>query len=171
MLYNFARQHTTPRMSPAVAAGVSDRLSSMEDILALIDEREAMRTGETDGGLGRRSAGCTGSGSRRKARQFSCGEPQAGYAPRMIASGKVTWFKLDKQFGFVELDGGAGDVFLHVSALKAAGYVSLPAGTTLRVRIEEERGRRRIAEVLHVDTSTARLGEAPPVLPKNSTPI
>jgi CspA family cold shock protein len=89
----------------------------------------------------------------------------------MIASGKVTWFKLDKQFGFVELDGGAGDVFLHVSALKAAGYVSLPAGTTLRVRIAEERGRRRVAEVLHVDTSTARPGEAPPVVRKNSAPI
>ena len=90
----------------------------------------------------------------------------------MIASGKVAWFKLDKQFGFVELDGGgAGDVFLHVSALKAAGYVSLPAGTTLRVRIAEERGRRRVAEVLHVDTSTARPGEAPPVVRKSGTQI
>jgi hypothetical protein len=38
--YNFARVHKTLRMSPAMAAGISDRLWSMEDILALIDTRE-----------------------------------------------------------------------------------------------------------------------------------
>ena len=41
VFYNFARQHKTLRMSPAMAAGISDRLWSMEDIVALIDAREA----------------------------------------------------------------------------------------------------------------------------------
>ena len=49
---------------------------------------------------------------------------------------RVSWFKLDKKFGFVELEDGSGDAFLHVAALKAAGYVSVPAGTTVRVRVE-----------------------------------
>ena len=40
VFYNFARQHKTLRMSPAMAAGISDRLWSMEDIVALIDARE-----------------------------------------------------------------------------------------------------------------------------------
>lgn len=40
VFYNFARVHKTLRMSPAMAAGISDRLWSMEDIVALIDARE-----------------------------------------------------------------------------------------------------------------------------------
>ena len=81
----------------------------------------------------------------------------------MIATGRVSWFNIDKKFGFVELDGGGEDAFLHVSVLKDAGYVSVPAGTTLRVRLEPERARLRVAEVLDVNTSTARPGEPAPV--------
>jgi IS1 family transposase len=36
--YNFVRMHKTPRMSPAMAAGIETRLWSMEDVVALIDE-------------------------------------------------------------------------------------------------------------------------------------
>ena len=45
--------------------------------------------------------------------------------------GRVSWFKLDKKFGFVELEEGRGDAFLHVSVLKAAGYVTVPAARPL----------------------------------------
>ena len=41
VFYNFARIHKTLRTSPAMAAGVADRLWSMEDVVALIDAREA----------------------------------------------------------------------------------------------------------------------------------
>lgn len=37
MFYNFVRRHKTLRMSPAMAAGVSDRFWEMSDIVALID--------------------------------------------------------------------------------------------------------------------------------------
>jgi hypothetical protein len=37
--YNFVRIHKTLRMSPAMAAGIESRLRSMEDVVALIDER------------------------------------------------------------------------------------------------------------------------------------
>ena len=40
MFYNFCRIHKTLRMSPAMAAGVADRLWEMTDIVALIDARE-----------------------------------------------------------------------------------------------------------------------------------
>ena len=36
--YNFCRIHKTLRMSPAMAAGITDRLWSLEDIVAKIDE-------------------------------------------------------------------------------------------------------------------------------------
>src|SRR5215210_5142544 len=78
----------------------------------------------------------------------------------------VAWFDLDKQFGFVALNNGYGDAFLHMSVLKAAGYVWLPRGTTVRVRIEEGGSKRRVAEVLDIDTSTARPGESEPILRK-----
>jgi hypothetical protein len=37
--YNFVRIHKMLRVAPAMAAGVSDRLWSMEDVVALIDAR------------------------------------------------------------------------------------------------------------------------------------
>jgi hypothetical protein len=40
MFYNFVRMHSTLRMSPAMAAGMSDWLWEMSDIVALIDASE-----------------------------------------------------------------------------------------------------------------------------------
>jgi hypothetical protein len=37
MVYNFARYHQSLRCSPAMAAGVSNKLWSIEDIVALLD--------------------------------------------------------------------------------------------------------------------------------------
>ena len=41
VFYNFVRIHKTLRVTPAMAAGVSDRLWSMEDIVALMDVAES----------------------------------------------------------------------------------------------------------------------------------
>jgi CspA family cold shock protein len=78
--------------------------------------------------------------------------------------GRVDWFELKKKFGFVKLDRTAGDAFLHVSVLKEVGYVFVPAGTTMRVRVERQGNKPRVVEVLSVDTSTALPGEPPAVL-------
>jgi hypothetical protein len=39
--YNFVKMHKTLCMTPAMAAGVTDRLWTMEDVVALIDARAA----------------------------------------------------------------------------------------------------------------------------------
>jgi hypothetical protein len=39
--YNFAEVHKTLRMTPAMAAGVSNRLMSMEDVAALVEAAAA----------------------------------------------------------------------------------------------------------------------------------
>ena len=41
MFYNFVRIHSTLRTSPAMAAGITDRLWDMTDIIAIMDTREA----------------------------------------------------------------------------------------------------------------------------------
>jgi len=40
MHYNFVRIHSSLRVSPAMAAGISDKLWSMDDVVALIEARE-----------------------------------------------------------------------------------------------------------------------------------
>ncbi len=42
----------------------------------------------------------------------------------------------------------------------------IPRGTTLQVRVETDRGKPRVAEVLEVDASTACPGENAPILRK-----
>ena len=84
----------------------------------------------------------------------------------MIGTARVRWFSLDKTFGFVSLDSPAADAFLHLSVLKSAGSGSVPAGTSMQVRVEADRGRPRVVEVLGVDTRTAWAGEPAPVRTK-----
>jgi len=43
MHYNFCRIHKTLRMTPAIAAGVSDRLWEIKDIVAVLEKWEAGR--------------------------------------------------------------------------------------------------------------------------------
>jgi len=84
------------------------------------------------------------------------------------ATGRVSWFNLKKQFGFVKLEGCRGDAFLHMSVLKAGGYYSLPRGTTVQVRVEPDRGKHKVVEIMRVDTSTAQHGEPPPLVRKQA---
>jgi len=44
--YNFIRIHQSLRMTPAMAAGVTDHLWEMADLVALIEARESLREGE-----------------------------------------------------------------------------------------------------------------------------
>ncbi len=93
----------------------------------------------------------------------STSDDAAGDGGETTVAATVAWFDMTKQFGFLKLIDSRGDAFLHMSVLKAAGYTWLPRGTTVRVRLEDGPGKRRVAEVLHVDPSTAHPGEAEPV--------
>jgi CspA family cold shock protein len=70
----------------------------------------------------------------------------------------VKWFNAEKGFGFVELEGGGGDAFLHISVLSRAGYQTVSPGATLRVSVSPGQKGPQIAEVVSVDESTATPG-------------
>jgi CspA family cold shock protein len=47
-----------------------------------------------------------------------------------MSEGKVKWFNESKGFGFIEKSDG-GDVFVHFSAIQAAGFKTLTEGQSV----------------------------------------
>lgn len=45
-----------------------------------------------------------------------------------MAQGSVKWFNAEKGYGFIEIDGGGADVFVHHSKIDMDGYRSLDEG-------------------------------------------
>ena len=56
-----------------------------------------------------------------------------------MAQGTVKWFNAEKGFGFIEVDGGGPDVFVHYSAIQMDGFRTLEEGD--RVEFETTAGR------------------------------
>jgi len=54
-----------------------------------------------------------------------------------MAQGSVSWFNAEKGFGFIAVDGGASDVFVHYSAIETDGYRSLDEGQRVEFEITQ----------------------------------
>lgn len=55
-----------------------------------------------------------------------------------MTNGTVKFFNTSKGFGFIAPDGGAKDVFVHASALEAAGIRSLAEGQKVSFDIQPD---------------------------------
>jgi CspA family cold shock protein len=58
-----------------------------------------------------------------------------------MALGTVKWFDATKGFGFIQPQDGSKDVFVHISALHAAGLKGLNDGQKVNYEVVTERGR------------------------------
>ena len=51
----------------------------------------------------------------------------------------MKWFDAERGYGFIALDGGGKDVFVHISALERSGLTSLGEGQQVIVDVVEGR--------------------------------
>ena len=52
-----------------------------------------------------------------------------------MARGTVQWFNDHKDFGFISLDDGSKDVFVHHTAIQGSGFKSLSEGQAVEFDI------------------------------------
>jgi cold shock protein len=58
-----------------------------------------------------------------------------------MATGTVKWFNATKGFGFIMPSDGSKDVFVHITAVQAAGLQGLNDGQALSFDVVQERGK------------------------------
>jgi CspA family cold shock protein len=58
-----------------------------------------------------------------------------------MATGKVKWFNSTKGFGFIVPNDGGKDVFVHITAVQAAGLRALTDGQAISYDVAMERGK------------------------------
>ena len=92
--------------------------------------------------------------------------PDGAQRDAEVVSGTVKWFNKLKGFGFIALPDDTGDVFVHHSTLKAAGYDAIDQGTT--VVCEAVRGPKgmQALRIVEIDVSTAVPSEGRPPPPR-----
>lgn len=67
-----------------------------------------------------------------------------------MANGTVKWFNATKGFGFIQPEDGGNDVFVHISAVEAAGLRGLNDDQKISYEIEEGRDGRSSAVSLQL---------------------
>ncbi|MCC6470460.1 MAG: cold-shock protein [Alphaproteobacteria bacterium] len=58
-----------------------------------------------------------------------------------MSTGTVKWFNAQKGFGFIQPDDSSKDVFVHISALQAAGMSTLSEGQKVSYDVQQDRGK------------------------------
>lgn len=62
-----------------------------------------------------------------------------------MPNGTVKWFNATKGFGFIAPDEGGNDVFVHISAVEAAGMTGLADDQKVQFELVEGRDGRQMA--------------------------
>lgn len=68
-----------------------------------------------------------------------------------MATGTVKWFNSTKGFGFIQLDDGGKDAFVHISAVERAGLRHLTEGQKVEFDlVTDRRSGKQAAENLKI---------------------
>ena len=59
----------------------------------------------------------------------------------------MKWFNPDKGFGFIQPEGGGKDVFVHITAVQAAGLQTLSENQKVTYEVVTERGKQAAANL------------------------
>jgi CspA family cold shock protein len=69
------------------------------------------------------------------------------YTEFSMATGTVKWFNPAKGYGFIQPEDGSKDVFVHISAVEAAGMGSLAEGQRISYEVTTERGKQAASDI------------------------
>ncbi|MBX2833654.1 MAG: cold-shock protein [Micavibrio sp.] len=69
----------------------------------------------------------------------------------MSQTGTVKWFNPEKGFGFIVPEEGGQDVFVHISAVQAAGMNTLNEGQKVSFEMQENRGKKAAGNLTAAD--------------------
>lgn len=58
-----------------------------------------------------------------------------------MATGTVKWYNSTKGYGFIQPDAGGSDIFVHITAVQAAGFRTLLDGQKIGYEIETVKGK------------------------------
>ena len=64
-----------------------------------------------------------------------------------MPTGTVKWFNPDKGFGFIQPEDGGRDVFVHITAVQAAGLQTLNENQRVAYEVVTERGKQAAANL------------------------
>jgi CspA family cold shock protein len=64
-----------------------------------------------------------------------------------MPTGTVKWFNAQKGFGFIQPEGGGKDVFVHITAVQAAGLNGLDEGQRVTFEVVRDRGKEAAANL------------------------
>lgn len=78
-----------------------------------------------------------------------------------MAEGTIKWFSVARKYGFIVPDEGGKDVFLHMSALVAAGIPYLEDGTRVSFELDTGATRRSAVNLALFAQAAADAGAVP----------
>ncbi len=64
-----------------------------------------------------------------------------------MPTGTVKWFNPEKGFGFIQPQDGGKDVFVHITAVQAAGLQTLNENQKVTYEVVTERGKQAAANL------------------------